>query len=152
VSELRDWQPTWAEFDAICTRIVDEFGSTDAAERAAAAGDDVMQHGILFIRDALLFREFSEAIQDADIGRMWAIYHIWTFAFRGAGCTNYANKLLEMHAQYRYEMTPKLRELLERTWLVNHWGIKGRSIGTDLFIEHINGFIKVSMCFVVIHN
>jgi hypothetical protein len=122
---------------------VDEFASTDAAERAAAAEDDVLQHAILFIRDALLFREFSEAIQDADVGRMWAIYHVWTFAFRGAGCTNYANELLEMRAQYYHEMTPKLRELLERTWLVNRWGMKGRSIGTDLFIEHINGFIKV---------
>jgi hypothetical protein len=143
VSDLRDWQPTWAEFDKICASIVDDYASSEAADRAAAAGDDILQHGILFIRDALLFHEFSEAIRDADVGRMWAICHIWTFAFRGAGCTNYANEVLEMHAQYYHEMSPKLRELLERTWLVNRWGLKRRSIATDLFIEHINGFIKV---------
>ena len=35
-------------------------------------------------------------------------------------------------------------ELTERSWLVNRWGKKGRSIPTDLYLEHNNGFIKAS--------
>jgi hypothetical protein len=147
VTDLKLWKPTWDAFEAVCAQIVDEYATTDAADRAAAAGDDVKQHAILFLRDSLLFHEFGEAVRDADVGRMWAIYHIWTFMFRGAGCTNYANELLEMKAQYEHEMPPKLREVMERTWLVNRWGLKGRSIPTDLFIEHINGFIKVCYAF-----
>lgn len=107
-------------------------------------GDEVFAHAIYFLRDALIFREFSEAIQDADVGRMWLVYDCWVFMMRGAGCHNYGNEILEMKASFTHIFPPLLREIIERTWLVNRWGKKGRSIPTDLYLEHNNGFLKVS--------
>lgn len=103
-----------------------------------------MGHSILFVRDALFFREFADAVREADVSRMWHVYDFWLFMMRGAGCHNYGNELLEMKAQFLYEFPPLLREVVEATWLVNRWGIAGRSIPTDLYLEHNNGFLKVS--------
>lgn len=127
-------------------KLVNEFASTAAAQKALLEGDEVLAHAILFIRDALLFREFSDAVRDADVGRMWIVYDFWVFMMRGAGCHNYGNEILEMKAQFLHELPPLLREVVERTWLVNRWGKKGRSIPTDLYLEHNNGFLKVRAC------
>ncbi|KAJ3513287.1 hypothetical protein NMY22_g15085 [Coprinellus aureogranulatus] len=140
--DLKTWAPTATEFEDAVQKIVTQFATTEAASEAMKAGDDVMAHSILFIRDALLFWEFCQAIREANVGRMWLVYDFWVFMFRGAGCHNYGNEILEMKAQYEHEFTPLLRELAERTWLVNRWGKKGRSIPTDLYLEHNNGFIK----------
>ena len=61
----------------------------------------------------------------------------------GAGCHNYGNKILEMKASFTYVFPPLLHEVAEQTWLINHWGKKGQSIPTDLYLEHSNGFLKV---------
>ncbi|KAH6908480.1 hypothetical protein BKA70DRAFT_1103795, partial [Coprinopsis sp. MPI-PUGE-AT-0042] len=128
-----------------CLRcVVQQFTTSAAASAALRAQDEVMAHSILFIRDALFFWEFCDAIRDADVGRMWLVYDFWVFMFRGAGCHNYGNEILEMKGQFEHEFPPLLRDLVERTWLVNRWGIDGRSIPTDLYLEHNNGFTKVS--------
>ena len=75
---------------------------------------------------------------------MWVVYDFWKFMLRGAGCHNYGNEILEMKAQFLYEFPPLLRDVVEGTWLVNRWGKKGRSIPADLYLEHNNGFTKVS--------
>ncbi|KAH9858437.1 hypothetical protein C2E23DRAFT_716977 [Lenzites betulinus] len=136
-------RPSWEEFDSLVDKLVREFTSTAAAHKALLEGDEVLGHAILFNCDALMFREFSEAVRGADVGRMWLIYDFWVFMMRGAGCHNYGNEILEMKAQFQYELPPLLREVVERTWLVNRWGKKGRSIPTDLYLEHNNGFLKV---------
>ena len=92
---------------------------------------------------AFFFWEFCDAIRDADVGRMWVVYDFWVFMMRGAGCHNYGNEILEMKAQFEHEFPPLLREVIEQTWLVNRWGKRGRSIPTDLYLEHNNGFTKV---------
>ncbi|KAF5378547.1 hypothetical protein D9615_007075 [Tricholomella constricta] len=151
VDDLKDWLPNCEEFDDVVGKIVAKYATTAAAHDAIDLGDEVLAHSILFIRDAhsilfirdaLFFWEFCDAIRDADVGRMWAVYDFWVFMFRGAGCHNYGNEILEMKAQFEYEFPPLLRELVERTWLVNRWGKKGRSIPTDLYLEHNNGFTK----------
>ena len=48
-----------------------------------------------------------------------------------------------MKVQFLYELPPLLHEVMERCWLVNHWGKRGWSIPTDLYLEHNNGFTKV---------
>lgn len=121
-----------------------DYATTRKAAAAFDGGDHVLAHSILFIRDALTFWEFAEAIRDEDAGRMWTIYNFWVFMFRGAGCHNYGNEILEMKAQMEHELPPLLRDMVERTWLVNRWGSQGRGIPTDLYLEHNNGFTKVS--------
>ncbi|TBU40577.1 hypothetical protein BD309DRAFT_1046122 [Dichomitus squalens] len=142
VDDFKTWYPTWDEFDSLVVQLVDNFTMSGAAESAMFASDEVLAHSILFIRDALLFREFGDAIRWADVGRMWMVYDFWVFMMRGAGCHNYGNKILEMKAQFEHEFPLELREVVERTWLVNRWGKKGRSIPTDLYLEHNNSFLK----------
>ena len=124
--------------------IADDYAMAFDADRSLRADDDVLKHSKLFIRDALTFWVFADAVRHEDVGLMWLVYTFWLFMFRGAGCNNYGNEILEMVAQFRYEMGEELRQIVERTWLVNRWGIFGRAIPTDLYLEHNNGFIKVS--------
>ncbi|KAG6835249.1 hypothetical protein H0H93_003482 [Arthromyces matolae] len=142
IDDLRTWKPTITEFEVVVEDIVTKYTSTAAAHDALEMDDEIMAHSILFMRDALMFWEFCDAVRDADVGRMWMVYDFWIFMFRGAGCHNYGNEILEMKAQFHYEFPPLLREVVERTWLVNRWGKKGRSIPTDLYLEHNNGFTK----------
>jgi hypothetical protein len=143
VEDLKDWTPTYLELEALARRIATSFSSTAAAADYMDAKDEVLQHSTLFIRDSLLFYEYMQAVRGGDVGRMWAVHGMWIWTMRGAGCTNYANELLELKARFEYEMPKELQEVFERTWLVNRWGQKGKFIPIDLYLEHINGFIKV---------
>jgi len=139
---MSSWAPDCAEFERVVDEVISRYATTSAAHDALEAGDDVLAHSILFIRDSLFFWEFCDAIRDADVGRMWVVYDFWVFMMRGAGCHNYGNEILEMKAQFLHEFPPLLCEVVERTWLVNRFGKKGRSIPTDLYLEHNNGFTK----------
>jgi hypothetical protein len=143
LTDLKTWKPNVTEFEAVVGEVITKFATTTAAHDALEAGDEVLAHSILFIRDALFFWEFCDAVRDADVGRMWVVYDFWVFMMRGAGCHNYGNELLEMKALFEHEFPALLRDIVERTWLVNRWGKKGRSIPTDLYLEHNNGFTKV---------
>ncbi|TFK19262.1 hypothetical protein FA15DRAFT_697632 [Coprinopsis marcescibilis] len=140
--DVKEWKPSRVEFKTAVARIVRDFASSAAAGDALSAQDEVMAHSILFIRDALIFWEFCDAVRDADVGRMWAVYDFWVYMFRGAGCHNYANELLDMKGQFGFEFPQLLQDVVERTWLVNRWGEPGRSIPTDLYLEHNNNFIN----------
>ncbi|KAI0739877.1 hypothetical protein C8Q80DRAFT_1274909 [Daedaleopsis nitida] len=124
-SDTAKWRPSWQEFQQVVAEITSMYTTTRSAHDALERGDEVLAHSIFFIRDALIFTEFCDAIRDADAGRMWLVYDFWIFMMRGAGCHNYGNELLEMKAQYTYELPPLLREVLEHTWLVNRWGQHG---------------------------
>ncbi|KAF8979824.1 hypothetical protein BDQ17DRAFT_1439269 [Cyathus striatus] len=142
VENLKEWYPSCNEFDEVVEQVVRQFAISAAAEDALKADDEVLTHSILFNCDALLFWEFSEAIRDADVGRMWVVLDFWLYMFQGADCHNYGNKILEMKSQFEYQFSPELQEIAERTWLVNRWGREGHSIPTDLYLEHNNGFLK----------
>ena len=143
MKQLYEWEPNWQEFNGVVHTIVDEYSMVSNTDASLATTDDVLKHSQLFIRDALIFWVFSDAIRHEDVGLMWLVYTFWLFMFRGIGCHNYGNKILEMFAQFRYEMSEELQRVTERTWLVNRWGKPGRAIPTDLYLEHNNGFIKV---------
>ena len=124
-------------------KIVDKYTMAFEADISLDTTDEVLKHSKLFIRDALTFWVFSDAVRHEDVGTMWLVYSFWLFMFRGAGCHNYGNEILEMVAQFTYEMGASLQEIVERTWLVNRWGKPGRAIPTDRYLEINNGFIKV---------
>lgn len=140
---LKTWIPDCEEFERVVTEVYAQYATTSASHDTLEAGDEVLAHSILYIRDALFFWEFCEAIRDADVGRMWVVYDFWVFMMRGAGFHNYGNEILEMKAQFKHEFPRLLREVVERTCLVNRWGKKGKSIPTDLYLENNNGFTKV---------
>ena len=143
VEQLNKWKPQWKDFNKVVNKIVDKYTMAFEADISLDTTDEVLKHSKLFIRDALTFWVFSDAVRHEDVGTMWLVYSFWLFMFRGAGCHNYGNEILEMVAQFTYEMDTSLREVVERTWLVNRWGKPGRAIPTDRYLEINNGFIKV---------
>jgi hypothetical protein len=106
--------------------------------------DDWNAHDIYFVRDALFFCEFEQAVAYADAGRVIRVLRYWCFAFRGAGQHNYARECAEVLLKWKYELDEELRKVLERSWFFNRWGKEGRWIAADLYLEQLNFWVKVS--------
>lgn len=102
-----------------------------------------MAHSIYFIRDALFFSVFEHAVSRADAGRLIRVLKYWALSFRGVGQHNYARECVEVLIRWKYELTPKLRNALEKSWFVNRWGKYGRWIAADLYLEQLNYWVKV---------
>ncbi|KII94572.1 hypothetical protein PLICRDRAFT_97172, partial [Plicaturopsis crispa FD-325 SS-3] len=111
----------------ISEKITAQFATTAAAEDAKKGEDDYLAHAIYFIRDALFFCEFEHAVSWADAGRH-----------------NYARECAEILIKLKYEVTEALRAALEKAWFVNRWGLDGRWIPADLYLEQLNFWVKVS--------
>lgn len=102
-----------------------------------------MAHDIYFIRDALIFLEFEQGVSYADAGRVLRVLKYWCFAFHGAGQHNYTQECADILLQWKYETTTAMRSVLERLWFVNRLGKPGRWIAADLYLEHLNYWVKV---------
>ncbi|KAI0038105.1 hypothetical protein FA95DRAFT_1506067, partial [Auriscalpium vulgare] len=115
-----------------------------SAEAAKDVNDDYLAHSIYFIRDALIFCEFERGVSEADAGPVLRVIKFWTFAFRGAGLHNYARESAEVILRWKYELDQHTRDALEQAWFVNRWGLSGRWIPADLYLEQLNFWVKVS--------
>lgn len=145
--KLEAWRPKWEEFDGLVVELVDRFMSMPAAHDMLAVGNEVLAHSQFFMRDAMLFEVFSDAIRNADVGVMHLVYTFWLFMMRGSNCHNYGSELLEMRSQFLHEFSAERAAIVERTWLVNRWGKKGRSVATDHYLEVNNNFTKVRISY-----
>jgi hypothetical protein len=63
---------------------------------SAAGGDMVFENALLFMRDALISREFNDAVKSGDSGRVILVLKIWALSFRGNGRTKYAYEMLHL--------------------------------------------------------
>ncbi|KAJ7145300.1 hypothetical protein C8R43DRAFT_1129975 [Mycena crocata] len=142
ISQLQKWRPTLDEIKSLSAIICEEFATTTAAEQAKAANDDYMAHSIYFIQDALFFCKFEKSVSIADAGGVMRVLKYWALAFRGAGQHNYARECVEVLLRTKYEMTDALRLAREQSWFYNRWGIYGRSIAADLYLEQNNYWVK----------
>ncbi len=83
--------------------VVDQYASTMVvddlrAERANGndeGGDMLFENTVLFMRDSLILREFTDAIKAGDGGRVVMVIKIWTHMFRGGGKNKYAQEAME---------------------------------------------------------
>ncbi|KAK6969215.1 hypothetical protein R3P38DRAFT_3337140 [Favolaschia claudopus] len=141
-SELSQWRPTLADIQAISQRISTEFATATAAQAAQAAGDDWMAHSVYFIRDALFFCMFEKAVGFADPGQLIRVLKYWVLAFRGVGQHNYARECAEVLVRWKYELSNKSQQALERSWFIHPQGVRGRSIASDLYLERLNFWVK----------
>jgi hypothetical protein len=108
-------------------------------------GDHVYAHGLLFLRDALLLRVFQHGIKTGDPGIVLRVIKFWFYAFRGSGKDNYARESLEILVQWGSgELTEEMKCALEATWFYNRWGLRNRFIPSDLYLEHLNYWLKVN--------
>ncbi|KAE9392474.1 hypothetical protein BT96DRAFT_830560 [Gymnopus androsaceus JB14] len=120
------------------------YATATAARKAKDAKDDYAAHDIYFIRDALVFLAFEDGVAYADAGRIIRVLKYWCHSFRGVGQHNYARECAEILVKWKYETTDAQRAVLERCWFFNRWGLPGRFIAYDLYLEQLNFWVKVS--------
>ncbi|KAJ8089759.1 hypothetical protein PM082_018335 [Marasmius tenuissimus] len=142
-SKLAEWEPeSFEDLHDLAKVICEDFASTKAAEKSKEMKNDWAAHDRYFIRDALMFLTFEQAVSYADAGRVLSVLKYWTFFFRGCGQHNYGRECAEILIKWEYELPPALRAALERSWFYNRWGLPGRWIALDLYIEQLNYWIK----------
>lgn len=98
---------SWDSIYAHATAVVDQFTNArrvhelrterergDSNSASGGGGDMVLENAILFLRDALITREYTDAIKAGDSGRVLLVLKIWALSFRGNGRTKYAYEML----------------------------------------------------------
>lgn len=98
----------WDDIVTHATEIYDKYASAEKVEdlrtdrgttvpgESPTKGDMVFENASLFMRDALLSREFSDAIKCGDSGRVVLVLKTWALSFRGNGRTKYAYEMLHL--------------------------------------------------------
>ncbi|KAJ7486590.1 hypothetical protein FB451DRAFT_1534499 [Mycena latifolia] len=105
-------------------------------------GDMVFENAILFIRDALLTREFADAIKAGDSGRIVLILKQFAFTYRGNGRTKYAHEMLHVLHNIVNVWSDGLRHTILHNWLLCPTGKINAFVEVDLVQEHLNLWIK----------
>ncbi|KAI0077522.1 hypothetical protein K474DRAFT_1595949, partial [Panus rudis PR-1116 ss-1] len=108
-----------------------------------SSGDMLHENGILFLRDALLFRAFNDAIKAGASGRIVLILKLLALAYRGAGRSKYAHETLHLIHNLTTVWPESIRRIIIQNWLVNPTGRPNSWIPVDLLQEHMNFWIKV---------
>ena len=125
------------------------------------AGDMVYENAVLFLRDGLILREFSDAVKSGDSGRVLLVLRLWALSFRGSGRVKYAYEVLHLVHNITH-VWPKpvvfvafffdgvstqelciCRKIVLNNWLVNPTGKVNSFVELDLMQEHLNYWIKV---------
>ncbi|KZT69353.1 hypothetical protein DAEQUDRAFT_646439, partial [Daedalea quercina L-15889] len=99
-------------------------------------GDMVFENACLFLRDALLLREFTDAIKSGDSGRIIIILKVFALSFRGSGHTKYAQEALFVIHNLEYIWPKPFRTIMTNNWLVNTTGQPNHWYPVDLLQEH----------------
>ncbi|KAJ7846188.1 hypothetical protein B0H14DRAFT_2584259 [Mycena olivaceomarginata] len=131
-ADLAKWKPTLDEL----TTFAQEF------KVQRTVNDDYYAHSVYFIRDAFIFCVFEHSVAFADAGGVLRVLKYWALSFRGAGLHNYARECLEILVQWKYELTPEAQAAKEQAWFFNRWGLRGRNIASDLYLEQNNFWVK----------
>ena len=98
-SNTHDIQCRWCERRSSSTGTISgsaTFAGTAVAEPTLKTGDMVFENSTLFIRDALLLREFCDSIKCGDSGRIVNILKVWAFSYRGSGRGKYGYEVLHV--------------------------------------------------------
>ncbi|PIL24781.1 hypothetical protein GSI_12667 [Ganoderma sinense ZZ0214-1] len=106
-------------------------------------GDMVFENVSLFLRDALILREFTDAIKGGYSGRIIRTLKILALMYRGSGRTKYAHELLHLVHNLTHVWPQGLRQVMINNWLVNPTGKPDAWVPVDLLQEHMNFWTKV---------
>ncbi|KII85092.1 hypothetical protein PLICRDRAFT_116530 [Plicaturopsis crispa FD-325 SS-3] len=140
---------SWATLKAHSLEIVTRYTDSAAVdemrwqrETTGTGGDMVYENAVLFLRDALLSREFTDAIKCGDSGRVVLILKVWALGFRGSGRTKYAHEMLHLCHNIAHVWPKGIRDIVFNNWLVNPSGRPNAWVEVDLMQEHMNFWIK----------
>ncbi|KAJ8462312.1 hypothetical protein ONZ51_g10984 [Trametes cubensis] len=92
--------------------------------------------------NALVLREFNDAIKAGDSGRVVTVLKLWALAFRGSGRLKYAYELLHLIHNLTHVWPEPLRKIILKNWLVNPTGKEDSWVEVDLMQEHLNFWTK----------
>jgi hypothetical protein len=70
--------------------------STNTTGTLPTEGDMIFENAVLFLRDALISREFTDSVKCGDSGRIVLVLKIWALSFHGSGRTKYAHEMLHL--------------------------------------------------------
>ncbi|KAJ6517845.1 hypothetical protein DFH09DRAFT_1428362 [Mycena vulgaris] len=105
-------------------------------------GDEIYENACLFIRDALISKEFSDAIKAGDSGRVVLVVKLLALSFRGNGRSKYAYEMLHLIHNLTHVWPKGIRAIVLNNWLVNPTGNPFSWVEVDLMQEHMNFWIK----------
>ncbi|KAJ7289061.1 hypothetical protein C8J57DRAFT_1627382 [Mycena rebaudengoi] len=143
VQELREQRvPEERARDAARKAAKKNNGSGSSPVSHIRKGDMVFKNAVLFMRDALLTREFSDAIKAGDSGRVVIILRMFAFSYRGSGRSKYAHEMLHLLHNLTCVWTKELRAIVLQNWLCNPQGKANSFVEIDLVQEHLNFWIK----------
>ncbi|KAJ7768856.1 hypothetical protein B0H16DRAFT_1307593 [Mycena metata] len=125
VSELR-WQRSTAQ----------------TAEGESPPGDQIFENSCLFLRDALISREFTDSIKAGDSGRIVLVLKLLALSFRGNGRSKYAYEMLHLIHNLTHVWPKPICAIVLNNWLVNPTGNPFSWVEVDLMQEHMNFWIK----------
>ncbi|KAJ3561784.1 hypothetical protein NP233_g9984 [Leucocoprinus birnbaumii] len=142
-------------------RILDEYASAatvldlryeckqteEASEKMGsepdAVGDMVFENGVLFLHDALVSQELTNAVKAGDSGHVVLCLKLWAQSFWGNGHTKYAHEMLHLIHNLTNVWPQKICEIFLNNWLGNPSGNPNSFVELDLIQEHLNYWIKV---------
>ncbi|KAJ7280067.1 hypothetical protein C8J57DRAFT_1464500 [Mycena rebaudengoi] len=105
-------------------------------------GDHIFENASLFLRDALISREFTDSIKAGDSGRIVLVLKLLALSFRGNGRTKYAYEMLHLIHNLTHVWPKPIRDIILKNWLVNPTGKPFSWVEVDLMQEHMNFWIK----------
>uniref|UniRef100_A0A8H7Y8R3 DUF6589 domain-containing protein n=1 Tax=Psilocybe cubensis TaxID=181762 RepID=A0A8H7Y8R3_PSICU len=125
----------------------EEMDMSDEENKKPTQGDMVFENASLFLRDALITREFNDAIKSGDSGRIILVLKTWALSFRGSGRTKYAHEMLHLIHNLTHVWPKAIRvfvsDIVLKNWVLNPSGEPNRFVEMDLVQEHLNFRIKV---------
>ncbi|KII95550.1 hypothetical protein PLICRDRAFT_25991 [Plicaturopsis crispa FD-325 SS-3] len=149
LDDYADTIDSWPILKSHALEIVNRYTDSAAVdemrwkrETSGAGGDMVYENAVLFLRDALLSREFTDAIKCGDSGRVVLILKVWALSFRGSGRTKYAHEMLHLCHNIAHVWPKGIRDIVFNNWLVNPSGRPNAWVEVDLMQEHMNFWIK----------
>uniref|UniRef100_A0A0W0G0K4 DUF6589 domain-containing protein n=1 Tax=Moniliophthora roreri TaxID=221103 RepID=A0A0W0G0K4_MONRR len=105
-------------------------------------GNMVYENTILFMQDALLSKEFSNAVKAGDSGCMVLVLKTWALSFCVNSQTKYAHEMVILIHNLSVIWPPAVRAIVLNNWLLNLLGNPNSWVEVDLMQEHFNFWIK----------
>ncbi len=116
------------------------------------SGDMVFENMALLLRDALILREFTDAIKGGYSGRIIRVLKVLALMYRGSGRVKYAHELLHLVHNLTHVWPKPLRQVIStsdyfdvvnrdiiiKNWLLNPTGKPNSWVPVDLVQEHNN--------------
>ncbi|KAJ7919732.1 hypothetical protein B0H13DRAFT_2230835 [Mycena leptocephala] len=154
LTECADSISSFSELEAYAASIQSKYANADLVsdlrwkrEMARAAegvppGDQIFENACLFMRDALISREFTDSIKAGDSGRIVLVVKLLALSFRGNGRSKYAYEMLHLIHNLTHVWPKPIRAIVLNNWLVNPTGNPFSWVEVDLMQEHMKFWIK----------